>query len=235
MSATYAGGGYARGGYARDSGERTALGGFILAVVSTVAGLLVILGLVYAANTSHRHKVALFNADCEPSQSQSGLPCTTEQAVLSQYQGIVNPAVQQLRLDAADYTASERHNLAAAEQALTAEVSTEQTLSNSLAAVTFTPGHLVTALALIQTATSDGTPVPTASVLFTPQMTVIDSALMQRLQAVATLTGEQARSTSLTQLRSFNVRVDAAVAAVQADLKLMLQAAQVRPTVNQEP
>jgi hypothetical protein len=235
MSATYAEDGYARDGYTRLGGERTAFGGFILAVVSSIAAFLVILGLVYAAGAGHRHQVALAAADCEPSQSPIGLPCTTQQAVLGQYEAIVTPALRQLSADAAAYAADEGHNLAAAEAALTAEVATEQTLDNSMAAVAFTPGNKVTAVALIQTATSDGTPVPSASILFTPQMTVMGNVLVQDDQTLEKLTGEQARSSSLIQLRSFNSRVAAAALAVQTELKLLRKAASTPPTVSQEP
>jgi hypothetical protein len=234
MSA-YAEDGYARNGYSRSGRERTAAGGFIVAVVSSVATILVVLGLVYAAGTAQRHKVDLAAANCEPSQSPVGLPCTTQQAVLGQYEAIVNPALKQLSADAAAYAADEGHNLAAAEAALTAEVATEQTLDNNMAAVAFTPGNKVTAVALVQTATSDGTPVPSASILFTPQMTVMSNALVQDDQTLEKLTAEQARSSSLIQLRSFNSRVAAAALAVQTELKLLRKAASTPPTVSQEP
>jgi len=51
----------------------------------------------------------------------------------------------------------------------------------------------------------------------------------------ANLTAEQARSSSLTQLRSFNHRVEVASAAVQTEMKLTLKALDTPPTVKQEP
>jgi hypothetical protein len=235
MSATYAGDGYARGGYARDRRERTTAGGFILAIASSLAAFLVLLGLVYAANTGHRQKVALFIADCEPSQAPTGLPCTTEQAVLAQYDAIVNPALAQLSADATAFAADQRHNLAGAEASLTAEVATEQSLDNSLLAVGYSAQSEATARALIQTATSNGTSIPTASVLFTPQMTAMTNTLVKDDQTLEKLTAEQAKSSSLTQLRSFNAQVAVATVAVQTELKLLKEAAEVRPTVSEEP
>jgi hypothetical protein len=59
--------------------------------------------------------------------------------------------------------------------------------------------------------------------------------LIQADQALAKLTAGQARSSSLTQLRSFNDRVQVASTTVQNDLKLVRKALNARPTVNQEP
>ncbi len=235
MSATYAGGGYARRGYARDNQDETRTGGVILAFVSSLSALLVILGLFYATGASQRHKALLAAADCEPSLYIPRLPCTTQQALINQYEAITTPAVQQLNADVAAYNADERNNLAAAEATLTAEVATEQAFENNLAAATFTPENRARADALIQNATSFGTPVPLASVTFTPQTTVMVNKLIQDLQTVAKLTEEQARSTSLSQLRSFNGPVNVATAAAQAGLKLIRQALSARPTASEEP
>jgi hypothetical protein len=49
-------------------------------------------------------------------------------------------------------------------------------------------------------------------------------ALLRANQALAKLTAEQARSSSLTRLRSFNYRVQAADAAVRTEMKLILGA-----------
>jgi hypothetical protein len=146
--------------------------------------------------------------------------------VISQYEGIVAPASKQLNADMTAYTANENEgdNLAAAEAALTAEVSTERALDSSLAAVTFTPQHRATADTLLTVATSQGDPVPSASILFTPQITVIVDALVRADQARAKLTAEQAQSSSLTQLRSFNQRVQVASAAVQTEMELIHKA-----------
>jgi hypothetical protein len=221
--------------YARGGEDQTRAGGVIIMITGFLAALLVIAGLAYGAGASARHKVALAAADCEPSLFITGLPCTTQQMVLSQYEGIVTPASKQLNADMATYRASERHNLVAAEAALSAEVTTEQALDNSLAAVAFTPQNRATALALITNAASSGNPVPSAAVTFTPQTTVIADALVQADQALAKLTARQARSSSLRQLRSFNKRAQVADAAVQAEMKLLRNALATPPTANQEP
>ncbi len=54
-----------------------------------------------------------------------------------------------------------------------------------------------------------------------PQVTAIADALIQADQARAELTAEQARSSSLTQLRSFNQRVQVASVAVQTEMTLI--------------
>jgi hypothetical protein len=230
ISETYVGETYARGGE-----ERTKAGIVILIVAGFVAAVLVIAGLVYATGTSARHKAALAAAGCEPSLFITGLPCTTQQMVLSQYEAIVTPASKQLQAGMAAYRANERRNLVGAEAALAAELATEQALDNSLAAVSFTPQNRATALALITTATSTGNPVPSAAVIFTPQMTVVADALVQADQALATLIAEQVRSSSLRQLRSFSHRVQVASALVQTDIKLLRKAVGGPPTAAQEP
>ena len=63
-----------------------------------------------------------------------------------------------------------------------------------------------------------------AGITFPPAIAPIAKALIQANQARATLTAEQARSSSLTQLRSFNHRVQVASAAVQTEMKLILKA-----------
>jgi hypothetical protein len=221
--------------YARGGQDQTRAGGVILMVTGLVAAVLVIAGLIYATGASGRHKAALAAADCAPSLFISGLPCTTQQMVISRYEGIVTPASKQLNADTAAYRANERHNLVAAEAALTAEQATEQALDNSLAAVAFTPQNRATALALITNAVSTGNPVPSAAVTFTPQVTVISDALIQADRALVKLIAEQARSSSLTRLRSFDHRVQVASAAVQTDMKLLRKAVATPPTANQEP
>jgi hypothetical protein len=213
---------YAPGGYARDGMERA--GGVLVVAISILAGVLVIAGLIYATGTGARHQAAVLAADCEPSLFITALPCTTQHMVMSQYEAIVTPAAQQLNTAVAAYTANERHDLAAAEAALRAEVAAEQALDNSLAAVAFTPQNRARALRLITGAEMIGNPVPSAAVTFTPQITVISDALVRANQALAKLTAEQARSSSLTQLRSFRPRVEAASAAVQTEMRLLRQA-----------
>jgi hypothetical protein len=230
ISETYVGETYA------DGQDQTRAGRAILLVTGFVAAVLVIAGLIYATGASGRHKAALAAADCEPSLFITGLPCTTQQMVMSQYEGIVTPASKQLNADMAAYHVNERHNLVAAEADLTEEVATEQALDNSLAEVTFTPQHRATALALITNVTSNAnTGVPLAAVTFTPQITVMVDGLVQADQALAKLTAEQARSSSLRQLRSFNHRVEIADAGVQTDMNLIRKAVAVPPTASQEP
>jgi hypothetical protein len=181
--------------YARGGQLEAKAGGVILLVGSFLSALLVIAGLIYATGTSERHQAALAAAGCEPSLSPSGLPCTTAQMLASQYMAIMTPASQQLDTDVAAYTANERSDLAAAEAALTAEVTTEQAFDTSV-----------------------------ASFPFPPPITAMAKTLVGDNQALAKLTAEQARSSSLTQLRSFNHRVQVASAAAQAEMKLILKA-----------
>jgi hypothetical protein len=206
MNESYATRGYAERGYARGGQQSTRAGGVILAAVALLSTLLVILGLYYAAGDRERHKVALAAAGCEPNLLSINVGCTTVQTLNSRYENIATPAIQQLRTDTAAYTASERHHLAAAEAALTAEVTSERAFDTSLARFPFPPAVAPTAKALIR---AD--------------------------QARAKLTAEQARSSSLAQLRSFNARVKIASAAVKTKLRLVRTALETRPTANQEP
>jgi hypothetical protein len=106
----------------------------------------------------------------------------------------------------AAYTASEGRDLAAAEAALTAEVTVENAFGTSLARFPFPPAAAPTARALIQ-------------------------ANHSRAQLAA----DQARSSTLTTLRSFGQRAAVASPAVRTDMKLTLKALDSRPTTNQEP
>jgi hypothetical protein len=213
---------YAPGGYERDRMDRA--GGVLLVAISILAGILVIAGLIYATGTNARHNAAVLAAGCEPTLFYPALPCTTQQMVISQYQAIVNPATKLLTADAAAYTASETHHLVAAEAALTSAAATVQALDNSLAAFMFTPQNRARALSLITGSEMIGGSVPAAAVTFTPQMTAVAGGLVRANQAFAKLLAEQARSSSLTQLRSFNPRADAASAAVQTEIKLLHKA-----------
>ncbi len=204
-------------------------------VAGFVATILVIAGLIYATGAHARNKTALALNDCTPSLSPSGLPCNTQQMVLSQYEGIVTPVGKQLNADMVAYRANERRNLAAAEAALTSEVATEQALDNSLAAVAYTPQNYANAINLITIAFDTGASTPSAAILLTPQTTVTADALMRANQALAKLTAEQAKSATLTQLRSFNDRVAAANATVLADVNAIHEALEVPPTAAQEP
>ena len=224
MSETYA-----------DDYEPETFGGFLVVAISILSGILVLAGLVYAMGTSARHKTALALNDCVPSLSPSGLPCNTQQMVLGQFEGIVTPVGKQLNADMVAYRTNERHHLAAAEAALTSEVATEQALNNSLAAVAYTSQNYGNAINLITLAFDSGAPTPSAAILLTPQTTVMADALMRANQALAKLTAEQAKSTTLIQLQSFNDRVDAANAAVLAEINAIHKALEVPPTAAQEP
>ena len=192
--------------YARGGQEQTASGGFLIVAISLLSTILVLGALVYAAGTSERHKAALQAAGCEPNLSPAGLQCTTSEMLFNQYVSIMTPDVQQLNTDVAAYTANEGDNLAAAEAALTAEVASENALDTSLARFPFPP-----------------------------TIARLARALIQANDARATLTAEQARSSSLTQLWSFNERCGVASAVVQTDMSLLGKALESRPGSNQEP
>jgi hypothetical protein len=213
--------------------ERTTAGGVILVFVSFLAAVLVIAGLVYATGTNARTRAELAVNDCEPTLYLSAMPCITQQMLISQYEAIVTPASRQLDAYMATYRANETDNLGAAEAALRAEVTTERTLDNGLAGMMFTPPNQARAVSLLTTSTSQGVGSPIA--LFSPQETVMADALVHTNQALLKLTAEQAQSSSLTQLRSFNSRVDALSATVRKDLTLIRKALAVRPTASQEP
>jgi hypothetical protein len=230
MSATYAEDTYAEDGY-----EQERAGGVLLAAISILAGILVLLGLIYATGDHARNKTALALNDCVPSLSKSGLPCNTQAMVLSQFQGIVTPAGKQLAADMVAYRANEGHNLAAAEAALTSEVATERALDNSLAAVAYTPQNYANAITLITIAADHGTNTPSAAILLTPQTTAMADALIRVNQALATLTAKQAKSATLTQLQSFNTRIDATNATVLADINAIHKILEIPPTAAQEP
>ena len=170
-------------------------GGVIITAVSCLSALLVIAALVYATGIGQRHTAALAAADCEPNLSPSGQQCTTQPMMAAEYAAMLAPAGQQLTTDAAAYTANEGDHLAVAEAALTAEVAAERALGRSLAAFPFPPA-----------------------------IARLAKGLIQANQARAGLTAEQAASSSLTRLRSFNHQVQLADAAVQTEMKLVLAA-----------
>ena len=164
----------------------------MIMVISSVSALLLIAALIYAAGIGQRHMAALAAAGCEPTLTPADQPCTTQPILASEYLAILSPASQQLKTDAAAYAANEGHHLAVAEAALKAEVTSERALDRSLAAFTFPPA-----------------------------IAPLARALIRANQARATLTAEQARSSSLTRLRSFNHRVQLADAAVQTEMRLV--------------
>ena len=191
--------------YASDR-QRTTGGGFIIVVISFLSAVVVLMGFWYATGTSERKKLGLAAAGCEPNRSPSGLRCTTYQTVAQQYTKITTQDIQQLNADVAAYTANEGNDLTAAETALTAEVKEANALDTSLVQFPFPP-------------------------VVAPQAT----ALMQATQASVKLIAEQARSTSLIQLQSFNNQVAAANAAVQTDMTLVGKDLSKSPTAKQEP
>jgi hypothetical protein len=197
---------YARGGRKSPRTDSTRTGGVIVAALAILSSFLVLWGLYYATGTGERHKVALAAAGCEPNLLSVNVGCTTVQMLNSQYKGIVNPAILQLNADVADYTAAEGHNLAAAETALRAEVTTADGLAKSLAQVPFPPfaAHA-------------------------------GEVAIQAIQARVKLMTEQAQSSSLTQLRSFNGRVNASAAVILTDLTRLGKAVAHHPSVSQEP
>lgn len=172
--------------------DETAAGRIILLLSSGLAAVLVIAGLAYAAGTGARHEAALAAAGCEPGLSPSGLQCTTQQMLTSEYMTIMTPASEQLNADMAAYTASDKHHLTAAEAALSAEATTQHTFDTSLAAVTFPPA-----------------------------ITPIARALIRAGQARVVLLDEQVKASSLTRLRSFDQRDQAATAAVGKEMALL--------------
>jgi hypothetical protein len=218
-----------------DDYERETVGGFLVVAISILSGILVLAGLLYAAGAHARNQTALAVNNCEPSQSPSGLPCNTQQMVIGEYNGIVNPASKLLAADMAAYKVNERRHLAAAEAALSSEVATERALDNSLAGAAYTSQNYANAINLITIAFDTGVNTPGAAILLSPQATVIANAAVRDNQALATLTAQQARSTSFTQLRSFNARVGADTAAVQAEMKLIGKTLATPITAAQEP
>jgi hypothetical protein len=224
MSETYA-----------DDYEPETFGGFLVVAISILSGILVLAGLFYATGAHARNQTALALNNCEPSQSPSGLPCNTQQMVISEYNGIVNPASKLLAGDMAAYKINEGRHLAAAESDLTSEVATERALDTSLAAIAYTSQNYANAINLITIAFDNGANTPGAAILLTPQATAVANAAMRDNQALAALTAQQARSTSLAKLRSFNSRIDADTAAVEAEMKLVGKTLAAPITAAQEP
>jgi hypothetical protein len=222
MNESYSERGYARGGYSErgypergypdggysDGGQKsTRAGGVILAVLATLSSILVILGLYYATGTTARHKAAMAAAGCEPNLMNTNVGCTTVQMLVGQYTSITNPAIQQLNADVAAYTAAvDRHNLGGAEMALRAEVATADALAKNLGRIPFPP-------------------------FAAPEAKVAIAAIRARVKLMT----EQARSSSMAQLRSFNGQIDAVGTTIQTDLKRLNTAVRHHPTPSQEP
>jgi len=175
--------------------EQTRAGAIMLAVISALSAVLVIAGLFYATGTAGRDQAALAAAGCEPGLSSEAQPCITQPMLASEYLAILTPATGQVNVDDGAYAADEARDLRAAEAALTAEVSADQAFDASLGGIRFPPA-----------------------------ITPLAQALIRADQARARLLAEQARSSSLAQLRSFDQRVQASDAAVQADMRRLLRA-----------
>ncbi len=183
-------------------------GGVILAIAATLSAILVIAGLVYLAGNGPRHQRALAAAGCEPNLSPdpSDVPCTTVWEIERSYTKLTTTAIKQLDADAAAYTANEGINLAAAVAALRAETTSATALETSLARFPF-------------------------SAFVAPRAKVLVQAIQDRVKLLA----EQARSSTLAQLQSFNAQIDAGSAAIETDMNLLHTAVFTRPTVSQEP
>lgn len=181
--------------YPGDLQEETETGKVILAIVSCLSALLVIAGLIYATGTGGRQQAALAAAGCEPGLSSDAAPCVTQPVLAGRYLAVASPAVRQLAIDAAAYSASEGNNLVAAEAALAAEVATDRAFDAGLAGIEFPPA-----------------------------ITPLAAALLRANEARVTLIAAQARSSSLAALRSFNHRVQLADAAVQTEMDRILKA-----------
>ena len=204
--------------------RETAGAGFLVTGAALLATILVIAGLIYATGTNARHLAGLAAAGCEPSESPSGLPCTTKQMIASRYTAITDPANRELAADMAAYSATEARHLSAATMALSSEVETEQAFDRALAAAIYTPTHIATAVALTQDADAHGNPPPLDAAVFTPQISVIANTLIRANQALIKVTSEQARSTSLRQLHSLNHARNTAQATAEAQATLIRKA-----------
>jgi hypothetical protein len=184
-----------RSGRAMPRQDDTRAGAIILAITSTVAGILVILGLFYATGTHARSAANIAAQGCEPGTGSETAPCITPAMLASQYNALFTPANRQITLDAAAYTASETAHLAAAQAALTAEVGTMQNFDTSLGAINW-PAAIA----------------PSAN------------AVIRADQALAALTTQQAHAVTLAKMRAYNPRILAATAAVRADMSLLIKA-----------
>jgi hypothetical protein len=118
--------------YARDDGEQTSgVGIALLVAASLLAGVLVILALMYAANFDGWRNVPKTPADAATSTD-------AQLAALGRsYLAIADPANQQLNNDVNAYTTNQRSNLTAARANLRAEVATATRFDRQLAAIKF--------------------------------------------------------------------------------------------------
>jgi hypothetical protein len=178
-----------------DAAQQERAGKVILVISSCLAAVLVIAGLYYAAGTNARSRAAIAAAGCYPGTGSETRDCLTQAMLASEYMGIVTPDTRQMSLDQAAYTASEGSNLIAARTAVTAEVTAIDTFDNGL-----------------------------AGMQFPSDMTSMAAAVISANRAHASLLTQQARSTSLVQLRSYNHQVQVANANVESEMSLLLKA-----------
>ncbi len=192
--------------YAAGDEESTFAGGVIIAIVASLCAILVLLGLIYAAGTPARHQRALAAAGCEPNLSPNGLQCTTVWKLEGRWTALTTSAVAQLNTDAATYAASEFSNLAGAKAALTVELANAKAFDAKLVQFPFPPDVVARA-----------------------------TALVKAIGARITLIAEQAKSSSLAQMRSFDAQIDADGPVIQKDMSLVRAILYIRPTAAQEP
>ncbi len=121
-------------------------------------------------------------------------------ALAHKYLAIADPANRRLEVANDGYGKNESDNLAAAKADLRAEVATETLFDKQLAAIPFPP-----------------------------KVAAIARAMIQANQARGALTARQARSASLTQLRSFDQRHRAGDAAVEVEVRLLRKALHLPP------
>jgi hypothetical protein len=114
-----------------DGGETSGVGIALLVAASLLAGVLVILAVLYAANFHGWRNVPKAPPDAAASTD-------AQLAALGRsYLAIANPANQLLNIDVNAYTTNERSNLAAARADLRAEVATATQFDRQLAAIKF--------------------------------------------------------------------------------------------------
>ena len=181
--------------YTEGGRRQLTAGGIMIMTSSWLSALLLIAAIIYALGTGGREQAALAAAGCEPTLTPSMQQCTTQPILKGQYLAVITPATQQLNTDAAAYAASEGDHLAVAEAALKAEVTSERALDANLTAFAFPPA-----------------------------IKPLARALISANQARATLTAEQAQSSSLSRMRSFDHQVQLADAAVQTQMRLVRNA-----------
>jgi hypothetical protein len=115
---------------AYEAEEQTSRAGIaLLAAGSLLAGVLVILALLYAGNFDGWRNV--------PSPGAASATDAQLAAAAHRYLAVANPANQRLSNEVTAFTASERTNLTAARAALRAEVATASQFDRQLAAIKF--------------------------------------------------------------------------------------------------